>query len=73
MARRLRSPDHQVEVRTELAPAMVRGDPVLIERRIGNLLENGVRPNTPADGWVELRTGGGAGTTGRSMWPIRGR
>ncbi|MBN9103255.1 MULTISPECIES: HAMP domain-containing sensor histidine kinase [unclassified Pseudonocardia] len=43
----------RVQVRT--APATVRGDPVLLERVAGNLLENAVRHNV-GGGWVEVST-----------------
>ncbi|MEU7755652.1 HAMP domain-containing sensor histidine kinase [Micromonospora sp. NPDC049101] len=46
-----------VPVRRSLAPAPVSGDPVLVERLTVNLVENAVRHNLPADGWVEVRTG----------------
>jgi signal transduction histidine kinase len=38
------------------APAPAGGDPVLLERVAGNLLENAVRHNVTA-GWVEIATG----------------
>ncbi|GAA2674553.1 MULTISPECIES: HAMP domain-containing sensor histidine kinase [Actinosynnema] len=41
-----------------LAPAPAVGDPALLERIAGNLLENAVRHNAP-DGWVEVRAEGG--------------
>jgi signal transduction histidine kinase len=44
----------RVQVRT--APAPSRGDPVLLERVAGNLLENAVRHNVPG-GWVDVCTG----------------
>jgi signal transduction histidine kinase len=44
----------RVQVRT--APAPSHGDPVLLERVAGNLLENAVRHNL-AGGWVEVCTG----------------
>lgn len=47
----------RVQVRT--APAPTRGDPVLLERVAGNLLENAVRHNV-AGGWVEVCTASGA-------------
>ncbi len=47
------------------APAPTHGDPVLVERVVGNLLENAVRHNV-AGGWLEVCTGpiggGGAGS-----------
>lgn len=44
----------RVQVRT--APAPVVGDPVLLERVAGNLLENAVRHNVPG-GWIEVVSG----------------
>jgi signal transduction histidine kinase len=44
----------QVLLRT--APAPAYGDPVLVERVVGNLLENAVRHNV-AGGWLEVCTG----------------
>ncbi|MEU8423419.1 HAMP domain-containing sensor histidine kinase [Micromonospora sp. NPDC048835] len=46
-----------VPVRRALAPAPTSGDPVLLERLTFNLVENALRHNLPADGWVEVRTG----------------
>ena len=48
----------RIQVRT--APSPTRGDPVLLERVAGNLLENAVRHNLTG-GWVEVCTSGGAG------------
>ncbi len=42
------------------SPAPVVGDPALLERVAGNLLENGVRHNVDG-GWLDVRTGGAAG------------
>ena len=41
---------------TETRPAPVEGDPHLLERLVGNLVENAVRHNTDG-GWVTVRTG----------------
>lgn len=49
----------RIQVRT--APATVCGDPVLLERVAGNLLENAVRHNI-AGGWVEVSTAVRAGS-----------
>jgi signal transduction histidine kinase len=38
-----------------LEPAVARGDRVLLERMIANLVENAVRHNNP-DGWIGIRT-----------------
>lgn len=40
-------------VRVSAAPALVRGDPVLLERMVGNLVDNALRHNTPG-GWAAL-------------------
>jgi signal transduction histidine kinase len=42
-------------LQTELEPAPVRGDPILIERLVTNLVDNAVRYNTPA-GTIHLAT-----------------
>jgi signal transduction histidine kinase len=42
------------------APAYAVGDPALLERVAGNLLENAVRHNVPG-GWIEVYTEPGAG------------
>jgi signal transduction histidine kinase len=41
---------------TEPNEATVAGNPVLLERLVQNLVENGVRHNRPADGWICVRT-----------------
>lgn len=46
-----------VKVITEPAEATVTGNPVLLERLVQNLVENGERHNIPANGWVCVRTG----------------
>ncbi|MDI6102000.1 HAMP domain-containing sensor histidine kinase [Actinoplanes sp. NEAU-A12] len=45
-----------VKVVTEPEEAAVLGDPVLLERLVQNLIENGVRHNVPAGGWVRVTT-----------------
>ncbi len=45
-----------VEMRATLTPAVVQGNGVLLERIALNLVQNAVRYNVPADGWVEVRT-----------------
>lgn len=45
-----------VTVRVDAGPAVVDGDPALLERLMLNLLQNAVRYNV-ADGWVEASTG----------------
>jgi signal transduction histidine kinase len=45
-----------VKVVTEPAEATVAGNPVLLERLVQNLVENGVRHNLPSNGWVQVRS-----------------
>jgi signal transduction histidine kinase len=49
--------DASVEVRTYLRPAPVKGDPVLLERLIQNLLDNAIRYNLPEGGEVTVTIG----------------
>ena len=46
-----------IRVDTHLEPATTSGDPALVERLIGNLLENALRYNAPSGGWVRVTTG----------------
>ena len=43
-----------VELRLASSPAATRGDPALLERAVGNLVENAVK-YAPGGGWVEVR------------------
>jgi len=52
-----------VRIETDLHPARTVGDPRLLERLIGNLVENAIRHNVP-DGWVRVLTG----TAGNRVW-----
>ncbi len=45
----------RIKVEAALAPAVARGDRVLLERMIANLVENAVRHNVPC-GWIAIRT-----------------
>jgi len=45
-----------LRIQVKTAPAPTRGDPVLLERVAGNLVENAVRHNV-AGGWLEVCTG----------------
>ncbi len=45
-----------VEIHTDLQPAPVTGDPVLLERLVQNLLDNAVRYNLPRHGKITVRT-----------------
>ena len=45
----------EINVEAALEPALARGDRVLLERMIANLVENAVRHNTPG-GWIGIRT-----------------
>jgi signal transduction histidine kinase len=47
-----------LRVETDLEPAETTGDRLLLERMVGNLVDNAVRHNNPG-GWVRLRTGAG--------------
>jgi len=44
-----------ITIEAGLDPAPTRGDRVLLERMVANLVENAVRHNNP-DGWIEVRT-----------------
>jgi signal transduction histidine kinase len=50
-------PPGPVTVRYELSEAPTTGNPVLLERLAQNLVENGVRHNIGAGGWVRVSTG----------------
>jgi signal transduction histidine kinase len=50
-----------VDIQAELQPAVLAGDPVLLERLIANLIDNAVRYNLPQAGRVRVRTGTAAG------------
>jgi signal transduction histidine kinase len=47
--------ERRLTVEASLEPAGARGDRVLLERMIANLVENAVRHNV-ADGWISVRT-----------------
>lgn len=58
-ALRIASPELRsrgMHVRGRMTPALTVGDPALLERVVGNLVENAVRHNV-AGGWVEVGTG----------------
>jgi signal transduction histidine kinase len=46
-----------VEITTDLMPAPATGDPALLQRLIGNLVENGIRHNLPTGGWLKVHSG----------------
>jgi signal transduction histidine kinase len=46
-----------VTVRGQTEEAPTTGNPVLLERLVQNLVENGVRHNVAEDGWVRVSTG----------------
>jgi signal transduction histidine kinase len=48
--------DKGIRIETEIEPASTIGDPRLLERLIGNLVENAIRHNVP-DGWLRITTG----------------
>lgn len=45
-----------IRIETEVDAAATSGDPRLLERLIGNLVENAIRHNVP-DGWLRVTTG----------------
>jgi signal transduction histidine kinase len=45
-----------IRIETEVEPASTVGDPRLLERLIGNLVENAIRHNVP-NGWLRITTG----------------
>ena len=45
-----------IRIETEVDTATTAGDPRLLERLIGNLVENAIRHNVP-DGWLRITTG----------------
>jgi signal transduction histidine kinase len=47
--------ERHITVDAALEPALARGDRVLLERMVANLIENAVRHNNPG-GWIGLRT-----------------
>nr|WP_306746830.1 HAMP domain-containing sensor histidine kinase [Saccharothrix yanglingensis] len=59
---RAEAEERQVRASFLSAPAPAVGDPALLERIAGNLLENAVRHNVPG-GWIEVRTEGGPDRT----------
>ncbi|HEY2167908.1 MAG TPA: HAMP domain-containing sensor histidine kinase [Jatrophihabitantaceae bacterium] len=48
--------EKNVTVESEIEPAPTQGDPRLLERLIGNLVENAIRHNVPG-GWLRVTTG----------------
>ena len=52
---RARADDGAVELRAELAPARVRGEPGLLERMVANLIDNGIQHNERG-GFLDVRT-----------------
>ncbi|MDI2131994.1 sensor histidine kinase [Yinghuangia seranimata] len=49
-------PPGKAAVEVDAAEATTTGNPVLLERLVQNLVENGVRYNLPEDGWVRVRS-----------------
>jgi signal transduction histidine kinase len=50
-------PAGDVQLRVEADEAPTTGDPVLLERVVQNLVENGVRHNVGVGGWVQVTSG----------------
>jgi signal transduction histidine kinase len=55
--------DRGLRVSTRITPALTMGDPVMLERVVGNLVENAVRHNSTG-GWLEV-------CTDRVGWQVR--
>lgn len=51
-----------LRIATDLRPAPVRGDPVLLERLVRNLVDNAIRHNHRG-GWIDVTTGDDQGRT----------
>jgi len=49
--------DAGINLRTELSSAPLLGDAALLARVVHNLVDNGIRYNVPADGWVTVHSG----------------
>ena len=56
-----------LSVTEDTAPAPTEGDPQLLERLVGNLVENAVRHNVDG-GWVRVRTGTGTVNGAAGAW-----
>jgi signal transduction histidine kinase len=57
---RARADDAEVSVVADLQPAWTQGEPALLERMIGNLIDNGIQHNEP-NGLLEVWTSAGDG------------
>jgi len=53
--RRAPATEARIELRPHLRPARVHGEPHLLERMVANLIDNGIRHNTPG-GYVDIST-----------------
>jgi signal transduction histidine kinase len=51
---------HRVSLRPVLGERVVSGDPLLLERLVGNLVANAIKYNEPG-GWAEVEVAGGPG------------
>lgn len=45
-----------IEIETRLDPALLTGDPILLERLVENLIQNAVLHNNRGGGWISVRT-----------------
>jgi signal transduction histidine kinase len=52
---RARAHEARIEVRDDLEPAWMRGEPALIERMVANLIDNGIHHNEPG-GFLDVTT-----------------
>jgi signal transduction histidine kinase len=62
------TPAPDVSVTADCAEAATRGEPVLLERLVQNLVENAIRYNEPEDGWVRVATR--TGEDGRAVLEV---
>jgi signal transduction histidine kinase len=65
-ARQAEADGQGLRLRTRLGPAETRGDARLLERLVGNLVDNALRYNEPG-GWVEVSTTGWRGSVHLSV------
>ncbi|HWC79692.1 MAG TPA: HAMP domain-containing sensor histidine kinase [Pseudonocardiaceae bacterium] len=49
--------DAGIDLRTALSPAPLHGDPALLGRVVHNLIDNAIRYNVAATGWVAIHSG----------------
>lgn len=65
---RVEADERRLRVRRRIEPALTSGDPALLERVVGNLVENAVRHNVDG-GWLEVVTGRDSDAHG-AVWVV---